>query len=131
MRSVFCFFLVLGISHCGFAQQRILDSLRMQLINAKNEDTSKVLALSDLADYFGFVQANCCFGSDQIGCFGWCQIDCLHSDLAATVEQFVLPQMGDRFEFVFACKTRCPKIEQRSNIGTSFSQNLQEFQLSY
>jgi signal transduction histidine kinase len=56
MRSVFCFFLVLGISHCGFAQQRILDSLRMQLINAKNEDTSQVLALSDLADYFGFVQ---------------------------------------------------------------------------
>jgi hypothetical protein len=28
----------------------------MQLINAKNEDTLKVLALSDLADYFGFVQ---------------------------------------------------------------------------
>ncbi len=56
MRSVLCFFLVLGICQFGFAQRRILDSLRMQLVNAKNEDTSRVLALSDLADYFGFVQ---------------------------------------------------------------------------
>ena len=60
MRSVFCFLLVLGICHCGFAQQRILDSLRIKLGNAKKEDTSRVLALSDLADYFGFVQADSC-----------------------------------------------------------------------
>jgi signal transduction histidine kinase len=45
-----------GICRVGFAQHRILDSLRIQLVNAKKEDTSKVLALSDLADYFGFVQ---------------------------------------------------------------------------
>jgi hypothetical protein len=56
MRSVFCFFLVVGICRAGFAQHRILDSLRMQLVNVKDEDTSRVLALSDLADYFGFVQ---------------------------------------------------------------------------
>ena len=60
MRSVFCFFLVLEICQCGFAQQRIRDSLRIRLDNAKKEDTSRVLALSDLADYFGFVQADSC-----------------------------------------------------------------------
>jgi hypothetical protein len=32
----------------------------MQLVNVKKEDTSRVLALSDLADYFGFVQADSC-----------------------------------------------------------------------
>ena len=60
MRSVFCFFLVLGIWQFGFAQQQILDSLRIKLVNTKTEDTSRVLALSDLADYFGFVQADSC-----------------------------------------------------------------------
>jgi tetratricopeptide (TPR) repeat protein len=60
MRSVSCFFLVLGIFQFSFAQQRILDSLRIKLVDAKKEDTSRVLALSDLADYFGFVQADSC-----------------------------------------------------------------------
>ena len=60
MRSVFCFFLVMGMCRAGFAQHRILDSLRIQLVNAKKEDTSRVLALSDLADYFGFVQFDSC-----------------------------------------------------------------------
>ena len=40
----------------GSAQQHYLDSLRSKLNEAEEEDTSRVLALIPLADYYGFVQ---------------------------------------------------------------------------
>jgi hypothetical protein len=48
--------LLLFTQTSGSAQQHYLDSLRNQLNEAKREDTSRVLALSSVADYYGFVQ---------------------------------------------------------------------------
>ena len=42
------------------AQQFYLDSLKMQLNVSKKEDTSRVLALFSLADYYGFIQFDSC-----------------------------------------------------------------------
>jgi two-component system NtrC family sensor kinase len=42
------------------AQQSYLDSLKQQLSVAKNQDTSRVLALFSLADYYGFIQFDSC-----------------------------------------------------------------------
>jgi two-component system NtrC family sensor kinase len=42
------------------AQQSYLDSLKQQLSLAKNQDTSRVLALFSLADYYGFIQFDSC-----------------------------------------------------------------------
>ena len=42
------------------AQQSYLDSLKTQLNLAKNQDTSRVLALFSLADYYGFIQFDSC-----------------------------------------------------------------------
>jgi two-component system, NtrC family, sensor kinase len=50
-----CLLLLFNVTS-GSAQQHYLDSLRNQLNLAKGEDTSRVLALSSVADYYGFVQ---------------------------------------------------------------------------
>lgn len=42
------------------AQQSYLDSLKQQLSLAKNQDTTRVLALFSLADYYGFIQFDSC-----------------------------------------------------------------------
>jgi two-component system, NtrC family, sensor kinase len=50
-------FLLSGTLHFAVAQQNhYLDSLRKILNNATREDTSRVIALSYMADYYGFVQ---------------------------------------------------------------------------
>ena len=54
----FIFFLLLSVSICSSAlcQNHYLDSLDEQLRNARNEDTTRVRALSSIADYYGFLQ---------------------------------------------------------------------------
>jgi two-component system, NtrC family, sensor kinase len=42
------------------AQRSYLDSLKQQLDLAKDQDTSRVLALFSLADYYGFIQFDSC-----------------------------------------------------------------------
>jgi two-component system, NtrC family, sensor kinase len=61
MKSIYLFFLLSVTLHFSFAQQHYLDSLRKQLNNATKEDTFRVQALSAMADYYGFVQADSCF----------------------------------------------------------------------
>jgi signal transduction histidine kinase len=41
-------------------QSTVLDSLQQKLSTAKSEDTSRVLVLSSLADYYGFIQFDSC-----------------------------------------------------------------------
>jgi len=55
-------FLLLMLAHFFVvtAQQSYLDSLKQQLDLAKNQDTSRVLALFSLADYYGFIQFDSC-----------------------------------------------------------------------
>ncbi len=50
-------FIVLQTS--SFAQN-YSDSLRQRLVSAKDEDTTRVLALAGIADYYGFVQFDSC-----------------------------------------------------------------------
>lgn len=45
----------------GATQQTYADSLHFLLNQAKKEDTSRVLALCSLADYYGFIQSDSCF----------------------------------------------------------------------
>jgi hypothetical protein len=54
---VFLFFLTPAFST---AQQNYLDSLQDNLSHSKKEDTFRVLALSSLADYYGFIQFDSC-----------------------------------------------------------------------
>ena len=54
---VFLFFLAPAF---GSAQQTYLDSLQTELTHSKNEDTTRVLALVLLADYYGFIQFDSC-----------------------------------------------------------------------
>ena len=55
--KIFLLYLVLLFNlTSGSAQQHYLDSLRNKLNESKEEDTSRVLALIPLADYYGFVQ---------------------------------------------------------------------------
>lgn len=56
MKSIFLFLLSVSISCSAFCQNHYLDSLEEQLKNARNEDTSRVRALSSIADYYGFLQ---------------------------------------------------------------------------
>ena len=60
MKSFFSLFLFSCIFTFASAQNPYLDSLRLKLNQAKNEDTSRVLALSSIADYYGFVQFDSC-----------------------------------------------------------------------
>src|SRR5580693_3501845 len=57
MKYLKIFFLLSGTLHFAIAQQdHYLDSLRWKLDKARNEDTSRVIALSAMAEYYGFVQ---------------------------------------------------------------------------
>jgi len=60
MKSFFSLFLFSCIFTFASAQNPYLDSLRLKLNQAKNEDTSRVLALSAMADYYGFIQFDSC-----------------------------------------------------------------------
>ena len=55
MKILFLAFLIVLFTGVAFAQQHYVDSLHNQVNNAK-EDTTKVLALFDLAEYYGFNQ---------------------------------------------------------------------------
>jgi two-component system NtrC family sensor kinase len=57
-KSIFLLLLSISICLSAPAQIRYLDSLEWQLKNAGNEDTFRVWALSKIADYYGFVQAD-------------------------------------------------------------------------
>ena len=56
MKSIFLFLLSVSICCSVLGQNHYLDSLKVQLKNAKNEDTLRVKALSTIADYYGFLQ---------------------------------------------------------------------------
>jgi signal transduction histidine kinase len=56
MKSIFLFLLSVSICCSVLGQNHYLDSLELQLENAKNEDTLRVKALSTIADYYGFLQ---------------------------------------------------------------------------
>src|SRR6476469_9906977 len=55
MKKIFLVLFLAVLMQTLRAQNHVIDSLRQQLSNAKN-DTSKVLALSSIADYYGFIQ---------------------------------------------------------------------------
>jgi two-component system NtrC family sensor kinase len=61
MKSFFLLLSFLLIKSAGYAQQTYLDSLQDQLNRAKKEDTTRVIALCSLADYYGFIQSDSCF----------------------------------------------------------------------
>ncbi len=49
------------IKSAGYTQQTYVDSLHFLLNQAKKEDTTRVLALCSLSDYYGFIQSDSCF----------------------------------------------------------------------
>ena len=61
MKSFFLLLCLLMMRSAGYTQQGYLDSLHDQLNQAKKEDTTKVIALCSLADYYGFIQSDSCF----------------------------------------------------------------------
>jgi two-component system, NtrC family, sensor kinase len=61
MKSFFLLFGFLSMASVAVAQQTYEDNLHFQLNQAKNEDTTRVLALCSLADYYGFIQSDSCF----------------------------------------------------------------------
>ncbi len=61
MKSFFLFLSLLMMRSAGYTQQGYLDSLHDQLNQAKKEDTTRVIALCSLADYYGFIQSDSCF----------------------------------------------------------------------
>jgi len=61
MKSFLLILVFLLIAGMGTAQQTYADSLHFLLNQAKKEDTTRVLALCSLADYYGFVQSDSCF----------------------------------------------------------------------
>jgi two-component system, NtrC family, sensor kinase len=61
MKSFFLLLSFLLMKSAGFSQQTYLDSLHDQLNRAKKEDTTRVIALCSLADYYGFIQSDSCF----------------------------------------------------------------------
>ncbi len=61
MKSFFLLLSLLMMRSAGYTQQGYLDSLHDQLNQAKKEDTTRVIALCSLADYYGFIQSDSCF----------------------------------------------------------------------
>jgi tetratricopeptide (TPR) repeat protein len=61
MKSFFLLLSILLMKSAGYTQQGYLDSLHNQLNQAKKEDTTRVIALCSLADYYGFIQSDSCF----------------------------------------------------------------------
>ncbi len=60
MKYIFPLFLFFLTPAYISAQQDYLDSLQDNLSHSKKEDTIRVLALSSLADYYGFIQFDSC-----------------------------------------------------------------------
>src|SRR5664279_3189735 len=60
MKSLFSIFLILFMSSSAKAQQTYLDALQNQLKQSDKETNSRVLALGELADYYGFIQFDSC-----------------------------------------------------------------------
>lgn len=60
MKSLFSIFLILVISSSAKAQKSFLDTLQNQLKQSDKETNSRVLALGELADYYGFIQFDSC-----------------------------------------------------------------------
>jgi two-component system, NtrC family, sensor kinase len=60
MKKIFFLLLVFFNLSVVTAQQSYLDSLKHQLNLATQQDTSRVLALFSLADYYGFIQFDSC-----------------------------------------------------------------------
>jgi two-component system, NtrC family, sensor kinase len=60
MKSLFSIFLILFMSSSVKAQQSFLDTLQSQLKQSDKETNSRVLALGELADYYGFIQFDSC-----------------------------------------------------------------------
>ncbi|HET7002196.1 MAG TPA: ATP-binding protein [Puia sp.] len=61
MKLLFLLLAFLLMANVGSAQQTYVDSLHFLLNQAKKEDTTRVLALCSLADYYGFIQSDSCF----------------------------------------------------------------------
>jgi two-component system, NtrC family, sensor kinase len=61
MKSFFLFLCLLMMRSAGYTQHVYLDGLHDQLNQAKKEDTTRVIALCSLADYYGFIQSDSCF----------------------------------------------------------------------
>jgi signal transduction histidine kinase len=61
MKSFFILLGILVITVAGAAQQTYGDNLHFLLNQANKEDTTRVLALCSLADYYGFIQSDSCF----------------------------------------------------------------------
>src|SRR5436309_1069427 len=55
MKKIIISIVLLSFLQPGFPQTKLIDSLKNQLLIVK-DDTSKVLALGALADYYGFIQ---------------------------------------------------------------------------
>ena len=60
MKYIFPIFLFFLTPAFSAGQYNYLDSLRDNLIHSKKEDTTRALALSSLADYYGFIQFDSC-----------------------------------------------------------------------
>ena len=60
MKSLFSLLLILFISGSANAQQSFLDTLQSQLKQSGKETNARVLALGELADYYGFIQIDSC-----------------------------------------------------------------------
>ncbi len=61
MKSFILLFSFLLMWSVGATQQTYADNLHSLLNEAKKEDTTRVLALCSLADYYGFIQSDSCF----------------------------------------------------------------------
>lgn len=61
VKSLFLFSLFLLASTFAHAKSAYLDSLQQQLSIYKKDDTSRVLILGSLADYYAFIQFDSCF----------------------------------------------------------------------
>lgn len=61
MKSFFLLFVFLSTASVAVAQRTYADDLHFQLNHAKTDDTTRVLALCSLADYYGFIQSDSCF----------------------------------------------------------------------
>ena len=60
MKSLFSILLILFVSGSAKTQQSFLDTLQSQLKQSVKETISRVSALGELADYYGFIQFDSC-----------------------------------------------------------------------
>jgi two-component system NtrC family sensor kinase len=60
MKPLFLISILIFSAACVCAQQTYLDNLQLRLGNANRQDTNRVEALCNLADYYGFIQFDSC-----------------------------------------------------------------------